>query len=486
MRCFCYVIVVLFDDFYCAQLLLLNSTPSLLAFYKYPSFSPSHQSSFTQQRKHSVMQHILLRRQQNFDYLQHNTPKTDTPRQTSIAKMQASNHQEVLEEGQRQLRQDRQRRSRPRVNLYANTSLEPPSPPPREPTRNAQLEAAQDLEAERLTELHMARDREEAEDIQMAEAARRADRESDKLRDLWSTFDAKYTLLQNVLQQLKTERPNEYAAFVEHVANVKIVAKTNVRQYDMLRWYRRLPQYVLILLRDVSVYYHEEVHRRSILHKYEQRSGSWADGLQHEEELYVAKRYKEEDFGFENLSVDENNNPMPDLSKPFLAYPHHTSEEAKSFKYWKASFEVRKVRVEHGQKHERYPAHSWSDSLDEYMVTYVANHPMLRSERLMATSPGSSEHQELLNFRSLLMNYAKALTDRRDEHKRLIRNRSYDRQRRAELIEEMATFAEDNESGRLIRETLLPEANEDIEEVETELSQVLMATIAAPWNRGSG
>ncbi|KAK3723744.1 hypothetical protein LTR37_001625 [Vermiconidia calcicola] len=400
--------------------------------------------------------------------------------------MQASNHQEVLEEGQRQLRQDRQRRPRPQVDPYANTSLEEPSPPPREPTRDAQLEAAQDLEAERLTELHMARDREEAEDFEMAEAARRANRESDKLRDLWGTFDAKYTLLKDVQQQLKTERPNEYAAFVEHAANVMMVAKTNVRQYDMLRWYRRLPHYVFVLLKDVSVYYHEEVHRRSVLHKYEKKSGSWADGLQHEEELYAAQRYKEEDFGFENLSVDQHDNPMPDLSKSFLAYPHHTSEEAKSLKYREASFEVRKVRVEHGQKHERYPAHSWSDSLDEYMVTYVANHPMLRSERLMATSPGSSEHQELLNFRSLLMNYAKALTDRRDEHKRLIRNRSYDRQRRAELIEEMATFAEDNESGRLIRETLLPEANEDIEEVETELSQVLMATIAAPWNRGSG
>lgn len=171
-----------------------------------------------------------------------------------------------------------------------------------------------------------------------------ADRSMRALDEHYRTLDPLLQVLRFSMREYEQEDPAGYQAFHNHILNAYIVSEADVRIYDILRWYTKIPLNVKLPLNDLSRYYHQEAVLRTDLRRAE---GRLVGNPLLDDEQYAAEFGIDRSFGFNRTHADDN------VNGPTAYLPRFSG--LRQIKHLQASFEVRKVRLEHADMSERYP-----------------------------------------------------------------------------------------------------------------------------------
>ncbi|KAK4543780.1 hypothetical protein LTR36_004813 [Oleoguttula mirabilis] len=198
------------------------------------------------------------------------------------------------------------------------------------------------------------------EETQAVPARRDADHEGYKLTKHYRKLPRLLKMFKTNLDQYAKQDAAGFKAFQAHIINAHIVTSADVRAYDIIRWYTKIPQNVKLPLNDLSRYYHEEAVLRSNLKHAEHR----CEGNHlYDDEEFAVERFGCPDFGFEDHTNDEPVNGFTDYTPRF--------EGGLQVQHLLACVKVRKVRLEHVDESERCSPSDWTTSLDARVVDWL-------------------------------------------------------------------------------------------------------------------
>lgn len=244
-----------------------------------------------------------------------------------------------------------------------NSSLSRQQLPPRRHTRPRMLavEEAARQRRELRAEARQAGRRDEDDQADEDDARVIANESSDELHKHYRTFEATEAGFKRALSIYESQDMVAHDAFAKHILNAHIVSPTEVRRCDIMRWYTKVPDYVLKAVNGLGQYHHTEVRLRYELKDYEKRAGSWGGEEMHPQDLYAAIRYDKGEYGFESSTQRGESIEMYE--------PRFTGRQ--QLKHLIASFEVRKVRLEQAEGVSRFPNKPWERSLDLSVLKFI-------------------------------------------------------------------------------------------------------------------
>ena len=252
------------------------------------------------------------------------------------------------------------------ANVLNNSSLVRTVVPPARETRTrrpaAQRQAIRARVEERLEQLNARADARQDEENHTGRV-RMADTASSRLHAHYTTERQLIVNFKQAMVQYNHENQARWRLFVDHCINAHIVAVTNVRAYDIMRWYSKVPANVTTSLNELSKYYHSEARMQNNCRDRDAMAASlWRTETDLDPEiLYASARFGKSDYGFES-----NANRAEAIEKYTPRF-----HGRRQLKHLLASFEVCRVRLEQAEAGIRFPGKPWGRSLDSSVLQFL-------------------------------------------------------------------------------------------------------------------
>lgn len=248
-------------------------------------------------------------------------------------------------------------------DLFINTSLEPPILPRAQPQSTTQYEhQLEELVDEDIAARLEAQATERQIVLHVAEASRQADEADDILREVRQRKCVVLQRFEQALKRFESDDKEAHDAFYKHCLNAFLVTSADVRSFDIVRWYRDLPEDLSNALFEVCFWEHSEAKTRVNMDNFQQQAGLVEMDIV-QEERYAAARYGQPDFRFEVTSKRQQGLDVFDSQ----------GQGERMIQNIIANLQVRMVRLQYAESNLRYQYNKWEKTLDYTFSLYLYN-----------------------------------------------------------------------------------------------------------------